>query len=172
MTSVRPHLVHVNAAIIESTRTGSLMLDLGDDVAPSYKLESAVPVDGRAQGLSVTDLLECLTVPDQIAPLVVIDPPNVPGTTEAMRQLLLRNAFASDLFNIGGIMAILAMGLARGQQQEQMAFNFVNGLMEGRALSLIVDELRRMPGDAKEPWPLATAVFTHDVDYTLQPAAL
>ncbi len=57
--------------------------------------------------------------PEYPRPLVILDPGRPKGDSEAMRQLVLRNAFTHLLLELGNIPVVLAMGLDSTSQYER-----------------------------------------------------
>jgi hypothetical protein len=175
LKATRPRVLHVNASAAESSRLGGLFLDIGREVeyerSPSQRVNEEAR---RAEGFSVTDFIDCLR-PEVIGPppLLVLDPPSVPSRHEATRQLLLRNAFASDLFQLGILPAIVATGLVEPFQGEKLAMALAQGLWEGTPLPAVCAAMRRA-ARRTEPsqiaYPNAIAVFAHYADYSPWPS--
>lgn len=165
------HVLHANVATGESSRRGGLFLDVGHALGYEAALQSAAQ-DGyaRAQGFGVTDLIDLLQ-PERTArtPLLVLDPPHIPAPTEAARQLLLRNAFASDLFRLGGLQAIVATGLHTGAEDYMTSTTLVDGLTAGRPLAAIAHDIRKAGTGDPASYTPALALFLHFADYAPWP---
>ena len=122
----------------------------------------------RTQGLAVADLVECLRARSNSAPVVVLDPPSVPTYSEALRQLILRNAFASDVFQHGASPAIVCTGLVEGDESHKAGAALIAGFESGLPLPAVCQSIRQ----AARPDPqgpaqflVATALYCHYADY-------
>jgi tetratricopeptide (TPR) repeat protein len=167
----RAQLLHVNASIAENTRTGGLYLEVGRSVDETNLPSQSVSKVRRTQGLPVGDLIECLRSPaGSVVAALILDPPAVPTYTEAVRQLILRNAFASDAFQLATVPAIVAMGLVQGSEYYEVATALVAGLDAGQPLNEVCARMRRVAHiDPRYLVSLAcaTALFSHSADYAL-----
>jgi peptidoglycan hydrolase-like protein with peptidoglycan-binding domain len=101
----RPAVLHLSAGV--TVATGTLSLDFGDK---AFYEESY----SRSGGQQVTaKWLDSLLQADAAwGPIVILDVPRPPTETEAARMLMLRNLYASDLFELGSSSAVIATGLA------------------------------------------------------------
>jgi hypothetical protein len=171
----RAQVLHLNASVAEGTRTGGLYLDVGRDVETSSSKQRSSSRVTRSEGLPVADLVECLR-PERggMAAIVILDPPAVPTYTEAVRQLILRNAFASDAFQLGVVPAIVATGLIQAGEYTRVGSMLLAGLDAGRPLHLVCDAMRKA-GDSVWSHPVsfasATSLFSHAPDYAPLTAA-
>jgi tetratricopeptide (TPR) repeat protein len=157
-------LLHINAHVAEASRLGGLYLDIGREVEQFTKSSEFADGARRGEGIPVADLVETLHPRPDPAPLLVLDPPSIPGDTEAARQLLLRNAFAADAFQLGAIPTILATGLLRGDDYRRVASELVSGLNRGQSVHDVCTAMRKVkaadPGAIE--YPVTTALFTQD----------
>jgi hypothetical protein len=96
--------------------------------------------------------------PELPRPLVILDPGRPKGDSEAMRQLVLRNAFAHLLLELGNIPVVLAMGLDRTDQYERRN-DLVRLLADGGTAAGFM----RFPHDALPP-----VLSTHVPPYAMQ----
>jgi hypothetical protein len=173
----RALVVHVNAPVAEGTRTGGLYVDVGRDVGESVAQakSSARPAVRRTQGLPVADLVECLRGTSlALSPVLVLDPPSVPTDTEAVRQLILRNAFASDVFQHSVVPAIVGTGLLEGDEYRDVGAALVGGFESGQSLGVVCERMRRVARPNWQgvvPFPATTALYSHYADYALSPPA-
>jgi peptidoglycan hydrolase-like protein with peptidoglycan-binding domain len=79
-------------------------------------------------------------------PFVVLDVPAPPSSFEALRQLVLRNVFASHLFLLGRLPAVLASGLADPALQLTLSECLVEGLAAGMSPSDLAQRMRNTCG--------------------------
>ena len=167
-------VVHINVPVAEATRTGGLYLDIGYDTKESSTRWKSSAAVRRTQGLPVADLVDCLLGPSRnMSPVVVLDPPSVPTYTEAVRQLILRNAFASDVFQHSVAPAIIGTGLAQGDEAHDVGSALVAGFQAGQALTVVCDAMRRaarpnLQGTVQ--FSVATALYSHYADYAPWPS--
>jgi cellulose synthase operon protein C len=114
-------------------------------------------------------------------PFVVLDVPAPPGSFEALRQLVLRNVFASHLFLLGRLPAVLATGLGDPALQLTLSESLVEGLAAGMSPGELAQRMRNSCGasSAQDSLQAATsaliatagvALFARDPD--LAPADL
>jgi hypothetical protein len=173
ITESHARVLHICAPVAEATRTGGLYLDIGQETDESFANVKASAAVRRTQGLPVTDLAECLRGRFRdTAPVVVLDPPDIPTYTEAIRQLILRNAFASDVFQLSVAPAIIGTGLLRPGEADEVGFALVSGLETGQPLTAVSEAMRRVARPyAQEPVQFAatTALYTHYADYAPWP---
>jgi hypothetical protein len=106
----------------------------GDDTAGADELlVSPLDLDRAFRGVA----------PGVERPIVVLDAESPAGGTEAARQLLLRNAFAHELFALGNVPAVVALGLdgaASGQAR------FLDALAAGRGVVGAIEAARDAAG--------------------------
>ncbi|MET0382703.1 MAG: peptidoglycan-binding domain-containing protein, partial [Burkholderiaceae bacterium] len=101
-------------------------------------------------------------------PLVVVDVPRSASAAETFMQLMLRNAFASQLFEHGELANLLAIGLARPAEQLGLCDTLVGGLGRRQPLLELVRGLRGLPalGSPADPtrWyaTAGIALFSRD----------
>jgi hypothetical protein len=96
----RPSLLHLVTSFQESTRTGEICLDLGNQ-----EPVTASAVDGLLRRFSGGGL----------HPFVLVDAILPPDPYDLARQALMRNAFCDELFRFGNTRGVLAAGLAEPQ---------------------------------------------------------
>ena len=103
---------------------------------------------------------------DLSRPLVILDVDRPSGGTESILYLLLRNAYAAELFALGGCSAVLGTGLASDTDDPRYELYepMVSLLTEGRSIGETCARLRNrvVSPDLDEALPLASiALFTH-----------
>ena len=97
-------------------------------------------------------------------PLVVLDPGRPEAYSEAVRQLVLRNAFARHLLELANIPTVLAIGLDRQDASTQRPM--IEMLADGRTACEIAGELRNRE---QATFDLASAaVSSHVPAYAMQ----
>lgn len=77
--------------------------------------------------------------------LVVLDVLRAPGAVATFSQLLLRNAFASELFRMGGADAVIAAGLGERPERERFSRRLIKSVYGGEPLGKVVGALADMP---------------------------
>jgi hypothetical protein len=120
----------------------------------------------QAWDLSVTALHQVLdpVKHGRLRPIVVLDVDRPAGITDAIVRLLQRNAFAAELFALGGYAAVLATGFARG---DAVTFydQLTGTLGANRSIGAATSAIRRMNPqwvDLGRVLPAAgLALFTH-----------
>ncbi|HEX7680026.1 MAG TPA: hypothetical protein VF713_17990, partial [Thermoanaerobaculia bacterium] len=95
-------LIHISSSFGESVSAGSVFLQFG-----SREMELAAMVP---QSFSPGDVAVAAATLKK-RPIVVLDATLPRGDTECVRQLMLRNVFAADLFATGSFQAVIASGL-------------------------------------------------------------
>ena len=119
--------VHIAAPVTQSRSTGNLSLEF----AASHD-------ESHATALSPGVLAEMLAA----VPLVILDVPRSASEAETVAQLLLRNAFASQMFEIGGLANVLAIGFAQHWEQRPIYDALAQGLRDRRPPAELASMLR------------------------------
>jgi hypothetical protein len=132
-----PQILHLIVRMEQDSRGGRISIDLGDRHS---KMSSSL------NAREINSVLKKLP-DDRMRPLVILDLSRPPGITEAVRQLLLRNQFATQLFNLENTGGVLATGLARPQEQEEILNRLLSGLGRGQSRGSVVSEIRRAGGN-------------------------
>ena len=97
-------------------------------------------------------------------PLVIVDLPSTPNPGEAMRQLLMRNAFAAELVTLGGGVAIGATAGTDAQVRLAVLRGLSDALGDGESVAnaaFAARERGRLQ-DPDEPFHAGLALFTGD----------
>ena len=130
-------VVHL-AAGIRLTSSGIVSLDFAEGFSRGSRDESewTASLVGRA-----------LTRSGE-GPLVVVDVPRPSSSSEAARQLVLRNRFASDLFELLTSSAVLATGLMAGSTADSHGV-LLDRLKEADSIGAACAAARRVT--AREP---------------------
>lgn len=153
--SLDPDVIH-----IVSTVQGSIMSKLSLEFAA----ERGFDATSTSEALSTTLLSYLMSTSE--GPLIVVDVPLPPTPSEAFRQVLLRNWFASELFAWGFLRGLLATGLCHPKDQQRFLSTLTTGLADRQSLGEIANRLRfpnSLPGDLTS----ATALFTDDPNWIL-----
>jgi hypothetical protein len=135
-----PELLHV----VASVREGSIGVHL-DFASTGHRVISMVSRSSYGEADTITasflrSLLGSLSQP----PFIVLDITHPHNDVEAARMLLLRNAFAAELFEFGVTRGILACGLARADEREELSRRIVQALLCDR-VSAPIHRLREEP---------------------------
>jgi hypothetical protein len=104
--------------------------------------------------------------PELPRPLVILDPGRPRGESEAIRQLVLRNAFAHHLLELGNIPTVLAMGLDLNHQYECRS-DLVRQLADGRTADEVTRRLRQL-NVVEDRLARSVALSTHLPPYAMQ----
>jgi peptidoglycan hydrolase-like protein with peptidoglycan-binding domain len=109
-------------------------------------LLAAPPTRGRpSYGARLTATMLGSLIPRELpSPLVIVDVPAPPGGHEAVKQLLLRNAFSAEAMAVGTIRALLATGLARYGRQQRLYEVLVGKLKEGGEVGELARAVQRL----------------------------
>jgi hypothetical protein len=73
-----------------------------------------------------------------------LDVPSPPGQTEILRQLFLRNSFATELFSPGSAEAVLGVGLGDYESQRAQSEELIWMLTRGENVGEIARRLRQL----------------------------
>ena len=128
----RPQVLHFVGMMDESTRSGEITLNLGEELRP-----------GLYSAKSLNSLLKRLP-DDLMRPLVMIDVIRPHGLAETARQLRLRNQFATQLFHSENTGGVIGMGLGLPYDQEGILNRLVFELAQGKGLGEAVGNVRGM----------------------------
>lgn len=128
MLGERPSVIHIATPISQSRSSRELSLQF----AAGYEAFGST-----AFGASVLARFISERPPGTGMPLVIVDTPRPHSRDETFRQLLLRNAFAAQLFSYGPLPTVIATGL--GLPEDQWALS--QWLTEGVANRLPPGEL-------------------------------
>jgi hypothetical protein len=140
-----PHVIHLVASVHDSSRTGEVSLAFGDE-----QLQKDTQREKRVSHLFTASWMSLMlkSFPDnRQQPLVVLDVPRPSGITETVRQLLLRNYFATLLFDLGSTGGVIATGLARLWEQGHLSTTLISGLTSGNSLAEVSRDIRRFTPD-------------------------
>jgi len=142
----RYRTLHIATPISESRSSGELSLQMG--VASS--------IAGTATPFSASLMARLLTSVAGGGPLpqVIVDVPRPPTFTETLRQLVLRNVFAAQLFALGNLPSVLAAGLGPPDVQRRHAVEMAR---RGAGFSTPGDLAKTLRNVGREDDLLATA---------------
>jgi cellulose synthase operon protein C len=159
--SLRKHptaVVHITAGLVESG--GAVVLDLARESAPA-----GAAIDPITPYRLTPTALDLLLRGSVVKPVIVLDAPAPRSLREVVTQLLLRNAFAGELFALGGTRAVVATGLARYTAQQRLYEVIIDALARGAELGLLVNAVRRLvrgspgPGDPQHDMAFGAAAL-------------
>jgi hypothetical protein len=130
----RPAIVHIEAGLLSDS--GLPVLDL----AGEWQLSESASVDSdRFTATALGDALKKLSV----KPIVILDPPAPRSPVELARQLLLRNAFASELSTSGSVRAVVGLGLTSYDAHASMWQGVIAMLAAATPLGELITAVRR-----------------------------
>jgi hypothetical protein len=127
-------IVHVTAGLVDALGTPSL--DLRGDASGAFK-----PV---GHGPLLSSAFDGLLPQDLPTPLVILDVPAPSSSRETTAQLLLRNAFASQLSELGRLRAVIGIGLGSPDDQARAYEALLPALAAGRTLAEATLAVRRL----------------------------
>lgn len=177
ISDLNPQLIHIESSFKASPTTGQVYLDFnsgtrlqeGEWINEGEAFSSHVP-------LSATIFNDVLLKLRNSQPrmLVIIEAQSPPGESAAALQMLLRNSFASELFQLGNTCGVIATGLFRAAEDRQRTLmplidNLSKGLALGDAVNAANSEGNYRKGISLQDPPTA-ALFTNDPLITLLPA--
>jgi hypothetical protein len=128
-----PVLLHLVASMREG-QNDAVFLDFGgtlrrsDSYAPTKIMNSDTALEETTLSVERLDRLASIFPAE---PFLVLDIARPSNQAEAVRMLLLRNLFASRLFERGHVRGILGCGLARPDQRLQLARRWIQSLLLG-----------------------------------------
>jgi hypothetical protein len=150
----RFEVVHIAAPIAQSRSSRELSLQFAATHKQSYTTAFSPSLLGRLLHDS---------------PLVIVETPRSTSRDETIRQLLLRNAFAAQLFEHGELATVVATGLAGPAGQQALSDTLAAALAERVPPDELVQRLRQADpagmasGDLVELIPSAgIALFARD----------
>jgi|GEM_PF-5134826 len=143
LVRLRPAVVHMESNLVESGPQAALVfsgrrdLVLGDRVAQSQYIPNAPQIVTAGE-------LAALMAGLEPSPLVLLDVPAPPVASESLRQLFLRNAFASEWINANAAppTAILGTGLGGREMQDQVIDLLLELLRTARPVGAIARQLQ------------------------------
>ncbi|MFF5292105.1 peptidoglycan-binding domain-containing protein [Paractinoplanes globisporus] len=99
-------------------------------------------------------------------PLVILDPGRPDAHSEAVRQLLLRNAFARHLLELANIPTVLAMGLDPADEYRRAAM--IGSLALGETANDLAHQLRHTEPRTSGKELASVVISTHVPPYAMQ----
>jgi hypothetical protein len=121
-------VIHIAAPIAQSRSSRELSLQFTSTHDKAYTTAFSPSLLGRSLRGS---------------PLVVVEAPRSTSRDETIRQLLLRNAFAAQLFEHGELATVVALGLAQPEAQQSLTDTLVACLAERVPTDELVRQLRQ-----------------------------
>jgi hypothetical protein len=120
---IRPTLLYLVSALFDSPRLPAPVLQAGQNEPKVVDL-----------AIAAARLPEPLTV--------IVDVPATGSALNDASQLLARNRFASELFSLGNVPAVLATGLGTGDEQDEVHDAIVRNLAGPHGQDAVLDDLR------------------------------
>lgn len=150
---MRPATLHLCATMKESPTLGGAYLDFARE-ARLGEIHESLTDSGMFTASTLKRILEEL--PPQQRPLVIFDIAQPAGLSETVRQLMLRNCMAAEVFFQGAIPAVIATGLAPTGQSIGLSEVLIRGLGAGHSLGMVVQAMRDLATSNQEPWTRST----------------
>lgn len=169
LQDMSPTIIHIVASMRESPSRG-IYLDFGDPTESIRQIQytKTRSVDPDVFSASYLSLLLNEATPRSFS-LIVLDILPPPHPTELIRQLLLRNAFASTLFGALNGEHILGMGLAISNLRVALPDQLIHGLINGQSIGDLTVAMRSLKAvETTTPTPVelcataGVALFTED----------
>lgn len=163
----QPDVIHLQSFFREVHGTGQVYLDFGAD-NPNI-LGAGSSVSSQPSPSFLNDAL-AFSDPLRLRPLVILDCFCPSGLTERLHQLIYRNAFAAELFQVGKTSGVIAMGLAENPDLYlKQAETLIGGLSNTEPFGEIVNSLRRGSprGLAQQISTTGVALFTNEPSLTV-----
>jgi cellulose synthase operon protein C len=157
-----PTLIHIIAAVRETS--GGTYLDF----VSTARRTASFDFDSRISELSMTAFrLDRILAALREPPFVVLDISRPYNMTEAVRMLLLRNLFATQLFELGHVRGVLGHGFAQPWERLTLSYKIVEFLVRHNVAQAVHREDGPSPTKLEEALPhLAAALWTnHPDDY-------
>ena len=155
----QPDVIHIISSFKEVPSTGQVYLDFdeeemlsGDIGRPNFGGDAMSWSSGRdpfsfakMAVFSPSYLNDTLALYDRakLRPVVIIDAECPSGITELIHQLIYRNVFAAELFQVGYATAVIAIGLAKSSNLYfEQARRLITGVSNSMTIAEIVNGLR------------------------------
>jgi hypothetical protein len=150
---MHPAALHLCATMKESPTLGGAYFDFARE-AHLGDIEESLTDSGMFTASTLKRILEEL--PPEERPVVIFDIARSAGLSETVRQLMLRNCMAADIFSQGVTPAVIASGLSESAQSIGLSEVFIRGLGAGDSLGTIVQAMRDLATSSQEPWTRST----------------
>ena len=144
VTTLRPQLIHIESSFRQSPTTADIYLDFNVQSGSDRTLNEAGNYASDYVQLSTTLLNSALAnMPDtMLRPLVILEGQRTPSLSSTVHQVLLRNAFASELFRLGNTSGVVGTGLFRyAEDRVRLLEPFINQLAKMGSLGMAVNEI-------------------------------
>jgi hypothetical protein len=138
-----PDVVHIAAGFVDVG--GGAAVDISSGVAGEVLL-SGIDHDR----LTATGLASALAAAARARPVIVLDPPAVSHVNVQAAQLLLRNAFATEVAAITAVPAVIATGLVRYSCQDKLYRRLPRQLASGHPVAAVAAGIRALAGDTPD----------------------
>ena len=171
LTEYQPDVLHVVSSFRALPGGGQVYFDFGFDADYSMqRMSKSASEPVQPSAAFVNDSLALL--PDsKLRPLVILDAVCPPDPRETVLQLLYRNAFAAELFQLGNASGIIASGLsANPVLREWLTNSLVNYLSKTESFGDTVNFLKKdfYSADPQDGSTIAgIALFTNDPALTV-----
>jgi len=168
----QPDVIHIQSSFKEMPSTGQIYLDFGDEELLSRDILYSPDIHNFPQ-LSPSYLNDALAFSDRakLRPLVILDAVCPTGITETVHQLIYRNVFAAELFQVGYTTGVIAIGLARRPDLFfDQAQSLIKGMSNTKTLGEIVNSLRLRSSSrelAEQIPTAAVALFANEPGLTV-----
>jgi cellulose synthase operon protein C len=138
-----PDVVHIAAGFVDAG--GGAAVDISSGVAGEVRLSG---IDHNR--LTATGLVSAIAAAARARPVIVLDPPAVSQVNVQASQLLLRNAFATEVAAMAAVPAVIATGLVRFGCQDALYRRFARELAAGHPVAAVAAGIRTLTGDTAD----------------------
>lgn len=169
LASFQPDVIHIQSSFKEIPTTGQIYLDFGyaEPLYPTsrYPSSSGGKSFNQPSPAFINDALALLPR-TKLRPVVILDAISPTGMTETIHQLMYRNTFAAELFQLGNASCIIAMGLSMHRRlTPQLTEELISGLARNGTFGEVVSAMKQHGTsralDVEIP-TLGIALFTND----------
>lgn len=150
-----PDIIHIRAVMKRSPSLGIFFDFLDVDPALARSGVGTRPGEGVLTAASLASALD-IRPARNARPVVVLEVVDAPGITERVRQVLLRNDFATALAELGVVRGVVATGPWSQYRERVVDTAVADALERGEPLWGLVDRLRNQAG--MHPFELETGL--------------
>lgn len=170
LTRLRPAVVHLVSNLVENGPQAALVFGSRRDIVLGESVAQSRYLPGAPQVTSAGELSAAMAGLEP-SPLVILDVPAPPVPSERLRQLFLRNAFASEWAGATSAppAAILGTGLGGDALQGDLAVQLIDLLRAAQPIGSIARALHAANGQSVPEG--AVSIDSSGPDSAAQPAA-
>jgi hypothetical protein len=175
IASFQPEVIHIQSSFKEIPTTGQIYLDFGSELlnpTSRYPFTSGGRSFNQPSPALINDALALLPR-SKLRPVVILDAIPPTGITETIHQLIYRNTFAAELFQLGNASCIIAMGLSPHRTLTPLLTEeLIRGLAHLGTFGDVVNAMKQHSKSSGLDLEIPTrgiALFTNDPSLTILP---